>query len=135
MKQTIPYLVFNGQAKEALEYYKDIFGGEVTDLQTFGEADFPTPPEADEMVLHARFKKGDLFFMVSDTFPGQEVERGTNISLTLEMESEEQIQSLYEKLSEKGKVAMELQDMFWGAKYAKVVDAYGFTWDLNYPTE
>jgi PhnB protein len=83
--------------------------------------------------MHAQFKKGELFFMVSDSFPGQTAAKESNISLALELENEEQIQSLYEKLSEKGTVLMELQDTFWGAKYGKVKDAFGITWDLNYP--
>lgn len=130
--QATPYFTLDGNAKEALEYYKEIFDGEVMNVQTFGEADFPTPPEADDRVMHAQFKKGELFFMMSDTFPGQSVDKGNHLALALEMESEEKIQSLYDKLSEKGTVLMELQDTFWGAKYAKVKDAFGFTWDLNY---
>ncbi|WP_349409858.1 VOC family protein [Pseudalkalibacillus sp. SCS-8] len=130
--QATPYLTFDGHARDALEYYKNIFDGEVLNVQTFGEADFPTPPEADERIMHAQFKKGELFLMMSDTFPGQDVERGSNISLALDMESEEQTQSLYDKLSEKGTVLMELQDTFWGAKYGKVKDAFGVTWDLNF---
>ncbi len=134
-QQATPYFTFDGNAREALEYYKNIFDGEVLNVQTFGEADFPTPPEADDRIMHAQFKKGGLFLMMSDTFPGQDVARGNNISLALDMESEEQIQTLYDKLSEEGTVQMELQDTFWGAKYGKVKDAFGISWDLNYPKE
>ncbi|WP_408009808.1 VOC family protein [Pseudalkalibacillus sp. A8] len=130
--QAVPYLTFDGNAKEALGFYKDLFEGEVIESQTFGEADFPTPPEADERIMHAKFKKGELFFMVSDTFPGQGLEKGSNISLVLELENEEEIQTLYDRLSKDGTVLMDLQDTFWGAKYGKVKDAYGITWDLNF---
>ncbi len=130
--QAVPYLTFDGNAKEALGFYKDLFEGEIIESQTFGEADFPTPPEADERIMHAKFKKGQLFFMVSDTFPGHGLEKGSNISLVLEPENEDEIQSLYDRLSKDGTVLMELQDTFWGAKYGKVKDAYGITWDLNY---
>lgn len=131
-QQATPYLTFNGNAREALEYYKDVFEGEILGIQTFGEADFPTPPEADNRIMHAQFKKDGLFLMVSDAFLGQSVEIGSHISLALEMESEEEIQKLYGALSEKGSVLMELQDTFWGAKFAKVKDCFGVTWDLNY---
>lgn len=57
MKHVTPYLTFNGNAKEALEYYKEVFSGEILGIQTFGEANFPTPPEADDRVMHAQFKK------------------------------------------------------------------------------
>lgn len=131
-QQATPYLTFNGDAREALEYYKDVFEGEVLGIQTFGQADFPTPPEMANKIMHAQFKKDDLFIMVSDTFLGQSVEKGNNISLALELESEEEIQKLYNALSQKGSVLMELQDTFWGAKFAKVRDYFGVIWDLNY---
>ncbi|WP_078410311.1 VOC family protein [Priestia abyssalis] len=131
-QQATPYLTFNGNAREALEYYKDVFEGEILGIQTFGEADFPTPPEVDDRIMHAQFKKDGLFLMVSDAFLGQSIEAGNHISLALEMESEEEIQKLYGALSEKGSVLMELQDTFWGAKFAKVKDCFGVIWDLNY---
>ncbi|MBS2970651.1 VOC family protein [Metabacillus sp. KIGAM252] len=130
--QATPYLTFNGNAKEALEYYKELFEGEVSDVQTYGQANFPTPPEADELILHSRFKKGPLFFMVSDATSDRAVTMGSNITHVLEMESEEEIQTIYSKLTKKGTVHMELQDTFWGAKYAKVTDPFGVTWDLNF---
>ncbi|MGE8077526.1 VOC family protein [Peribacillus loiseleuriae] len=132
MKQITPYLNFNGNAKEALEYYKVIFEGEILGIQTFGEADFPTPPEADDRIIHAQFKKDDLFFMVSDTFPGNSIEIGNHISLTVDFEDEAEIQKVYERLIQNGTIHMELQDTFWGAKFAKVKDPFGMIWDLNY---
>lgn len=133
MKQPItPYLTFNGNAKEALEYYKEVFEGEIQDIRTFGEADYPTPPEIDDHIMHARFKKDGLFFMVSDAFLGQSVAIGNHISLALELESEEEIQKIYDSFSKNGTVLMELQDTFWGAKFAKVKDCFGVIWDLNH---
>jgi PhnB protein len=132
MKQTTPYFTFDGNARDALEYYKEVFGGEVLGIQTFGEADYPSPPEMDDKVMHAQFKKGDFLFMASDCFIGHTVDVGNNISLVLEFESEEEIQNIYDKLSQNGSVLMELQDTFWGAKYGKVKDPYGVIWDLNY---
>ncbi|EGA90968.1 3-demethylubiquinone-9 3-methyltransferase [Planococcus donghaensis MPA1U2] len=130
--QITPYLIFNGNAKEALKFYKELFDGEISDVQTYKEADFPTPPEAENRIMHARFKKGELFFMVSDSFPNQDVETGSNISLVLEFDKQEEMDTVYHHLAENGTVAMELQDTFWGARYAKVKDAFGVTWDLNY---
>lgn len=130
--QAIPYLTFAGNAKDALEYYKEVFEGEITELQTYGEADYPTPPEEDHRIMHARFKKGDLFFMVSDTSQDDSLTVGNNISLALEIDSEDDLRQTYERLSKKGEVKMELQDTFWGAVYAKVKDPFGITWDLNH---
>lgn len=131
-KQATPYLTFNGNAREALNYYKNVFGGEILSMQTFGEADYPTPPEAENRIIHAQFKKDAFFVMVSDTFPNQPVEVGNHISLVLEMESEESIQNVYDMLKKESEILMELQETFWGAKYAKVKDKFGVIWDLNY---
>ncbi|MEI4623147.1 VOC family protein [Bacillus cereus] len=60
------------------------------------------------------------------------VEVGNHISLALELDSENEIQKIYDTLIEKGTVLMELQDTFWGAKFAKVKDCFGVIWDLNY---
>lgn len=130
--QITPYLSFDGNAKQALEFYKEVLGAEIIGVQTFGEADYPTPPEADQRVMHAKLSKGDLSLMFSDTFPGQSVVVGNNITLTLEPESEEEIQNLYDSLIKNGKALMELENTFWGAKYGRVQDQFGIIWELNY---
>ncbi|MEH7113921.1 VOC family protein [Neobacillus niacini] len=131
-KQITPYLTFDGNAKQALEFYKELLGAEIIGLQTFGEADYPTPPEANDRVMHAQLKKEDISIMFSDNFPGKSVVVGSNISLTLEPESDEEIENLYNALSKNGKVLNELEDTFWGAKYARVQDSFGIIWELNY---
>lgn len=130
--QATPYFTFNGNAKDALDYYKEIFDGEVLSIQTFGDADFETPPEMDERIMHAQFKKEALFFMVSDSFLDQTVEKGSNLSLALELDNTDEIQTYYNRLKENGTVLMELQDTFWGATFAKVKDSFGIIWDLNF---
>lgn len=131
-KQATPYLSFNGNAKDALELYKKVFHGEVVEYQTYGEAKLPILPEDEQLIIHAKFQKDEFYIMISDSFPGQAYEVDNNISLAVELESEMEIQTIYEQLSQKGSVLMELQDTFWGAKYAKVQDAYGVIWNLNY---
>lgn len=135
MKQATPYLTFNGTAREALEFYKEVFEGEVLHVQTFGDANYPTPPDADHRIMHAQFRKGDFLLMASDSFTDDSVQTGNHISLVLEFDSEDEIQKVYNHLGKKGKVLMELQDTFWGAKYAKVQDPYGVIWDLNMTKE
>lgn len=121
--QVTPYLMFDGQAKEALAFYEDIFQAEIADLQTYGEAD--------DLVLHAKIKKGHLLIMVSDTFPGNPLAAGNNVSLVLECDSEAEIRSLYDSLCAKGSSLRELQDTLLGVKYGKVRNQFGVQWDLN----
>lgn len=130
--QASPYFTFNGNAREAMEFYKEVFEGEILDVQTFGEADFPTPPELENHIMHGRFQKEDLLIMFSDSFLDHTVTVGNNISLALELETPEEIDTLYTRLRENGETLMELQDTFWGATFAKVQDKYGVIWDLNY---
>ena len=130
--QITPYLMFDGNAREALEFYREVFQGEILNVQTYGESGYNNSPEAENLLIHAQFKKDDLFIMASDAFPGNVINKGNNISLALDLKSEEEIKRLYDALRENGKVYMELQDTFWGAKYAKVTDPFGIAWDLNY---
>ncbi|KGP72002.1 VOC family protein [Pontibacillus yanchengensis] len=131
-QQATPYLTFNGNAREALEFYKGVFEGEILDVQTFGEADYPTPQEIDNHIMHARFQKENLLLMFSDSFLDHNVTAGNNISLALELETEDEIKTYYDRLKENGTVHMELQDTFWGATFAKVQDSFGVIWDLNF---
>ncbi|MDQ6598353.1 VOC family protein [Bacillus salipaludis] len=126
--QITPYLMFDGNAREALEFYREVFQGEILNVQTYGESGYNNSPEAENLLIHAQFKKDDLFIMASDAFPGNVINKGNNISLALDLESEEEIKRLYDALRENGKVYMELQDTFWGAKYAKVTDPFGIAW-------
>lgn len=82
------YLVLNGKAREAVDFYKAVFGGEVEIMQTFGEApqnpEFPLPEEAKDRILHVNLKIGEQQIMFSDTFPGQEVVEGVGtVTITL----------------------------------------------------
>jgi PhnB protein len=128
----IPYLTFEGNAEEAMKFYADVFGGEIIQIGRYGEMQNPDiPDDYKDKVLHGRLKFGNNLIYFSDTFPGQNVDKGSQISLSVEFESEEQINKVYEKLSQQGQVKMPLEKMFWGAKYAKLTDRFGITWDLN----
>ncbi|WP_101842953.1 VOC family protein [Halobacillus sp. Marseille-P3879] len=132
MKQQVtPYLTFHGNASEAIQFYRDVFGGEITDIQTFGEADYETPPEMNDRIMHARLQNGPLLVMFSDSFTGSVGNEASQISLAVELETNEEIHEMYNKLKQEGTVKMELQDTFWGATFAKVTDKFGITWDLN----
>ena len=128
----IPYLTFYGQGKEAAEFYTRVFGLECLALQKYRDADFPSPPEAADYVLHCHLQKGDFQLMLADSVNQQPEHMRHGLSLTIQCENEAETQRLYDDLSEKGEVLMELHDTFWGAKFGKVRDRYGFVWDLNW---
>lgn len=132
MEAIIPYLTFNGNAEEALDFYSKALNGEIVFKQTFGETKIELSVDWKNKIMHASFKAGDLHFLVSDTMEGQPVSDGTNLSLSLNFTDVESIDKTFRALSEGGKVTMELQDTFWGAKFGMLTDKYGFNWMFNH---
>ncbi|MBC2578877.1 VOC family protein [Clostridium sp. DJ247] len=132
IKGLIPYLIFEGNAEEALNFYNEVFGAEKVNIMRFGDSQMPVDEEYKNKIMHARLEHKTFNLYFSDTFQGEKVEKGANVSLTLEFETEEAIDKTYATLSEGGNVYMELQKTFWNAKYAKLTDKFGVTWDLNY---
>jgi PhnB protein len=132
MEAIIPYLNFNGNAAEALNFYSKTLNGQVVYKQTFGESPMESSEEQKDKIMHASFKAGNLNFLVSDTMPGQPVTSGTNISLSLNFNDADEMNKTFTALSEGGKVTMELQDTFWGARFGMLEDKYGFNWMFNH---
>ena len=132
MEAIIPYLTFNGNAAEALDFYSKALNGEIVFKQTFGDSPMESPEDQKNKIMHASFKAGDLNFLVSDTMKGQAATLGSNLSLSLDFKDVESIDKTFAALSEGGKVTMELQDTFWGAKFGMLTDKYGFNWMFNH---
>jgi PhnB protein len=132
MKAVVTYLAFDGNCRQAMKFYERCFGGELY-LMPFSEAPGDHPPEAKDRVMHATVvKDGKSIVMASDTMPGQPYTPGTNFSICISPENTEELERLFTALGEKGKVAMPLQDTFWGARFGIVTDQFGITWMLNY---
>jgi len=132
MDAIIPYLNFNGNAREALSHYEQAFGGKVVLLQTFADANMAQDESMKDKVLHAMFEAGNLKFMVSDCPPGVSVSPGDQVSLSLDFRDKESIQRTFEALSQGGQVTMPLQDTFWGAHFGMAKDKFGVNWMFNY---
>jgi len=132
MDAIIPYLNFNGNAKEALAHYEAALGGKVVQIQTFGEANMAQDESMKDKVLHAVFEAGDLKFMVSDCPPGVSVTPGDQVSLSLNFSDLESIERTFAALSEGGQVTMPLQDTFWGARFGMAKDKFGVHWMFNH---
>ena len=135
MSQLIPYLFFEGNCREAMEFYKQCLGGELI-LNTVGD----TPgagemPHAKDKIIHAALREGNppqSTLMASDWLSENKFVAGTNTSLSVNCTSAEEIRTLFESLSAGGKVTQPLADMFWGATYGSFVDRFGIQWMLNY---
>lgn len=130
-----PYLTFYGEGKEAADFYINLLRLEQVRVQKYSDANFPYPREAADYLLHCHLKKGDFQIMLADSVDKPAENNKLGVTLLIDCESEEETNRLYDGLREEGQVLMELQDMFWGAKYGKVKDKFGFTWDLNFEKE
>lgn len=132
MKPIIPYLNFNGSAREALGFYEQALGGKTVQFGTFGEANMAQDESMKDKVLHAVFEAGGLKFMVSDCPPGVSVNSGDQVSLSLNFTDAESIEKVFAALSEGGTITMPLQDTFWGARFGMTKDQFGIHWMFNY---
>ncbi|MEO6070452.1 MAG: VOC family protein [Chitinophagaceae bacterium] len=126
-----PYINFAGTAEEALNLYKEVFGGEIQELGRFGES-MEVSDDYKQKILHAKFVFGNNLLMVSDSMQGQPVQEGGNIHLSIDLDDEKKMEEIFQKLSEGGKITMPLQDTFWGARFGMLVDKYGVGWMFNH---
>ena len=132
MKEINAYLIFSGNCREAMTFYQKCLGA---DLQMFPFSDMPgdkVPPEAKDRLMHAKLTKGPAVLMASDNMPGMPFHQGDNFSVSLDCESVQEIEKLFNALSEKGKVTMPLQETFWAARFGMFTDQFGINWMLNF---
>ena len=132
MEAIVPYLNFNGNAKEALEFYTKALGGKVIQSSTFGEANITEDESIKDKILHAVFEAGALKFMVSDCPPNVQVSAGDMVSLSLNFSDLETIEKTFTALAEGGNITMPMQDTFWGARFGMTKDKYGVHWMFNH---
>ncbi len=132
MEAIIPYLNFNGNAKEALAFYEKALNGKVAYSQTFADANMAQDESMKDKILHAVFEAGSLKFMVSDCPPGVSVSSGDQVSLSLNFHDLETIEKTFAALADGGQVTMPLQDTFWGARFGMTKDKYGIHWMFNH---
>ena len=130
-KSTVnPYLAFKGNCKEAMEFYKSIFGGGL-ELMDFSSAPMEVPAEYKSKILHSKLKFADAIIMASDTMPNNPINIGDNVSISIAAESEEIGAKYFNKLSEGGKVIMPFEDAFWGSKFGMLEDKFGVRWMVD----
>ncbi|WP_239254214.1 VOC family protein [Listeria ilorinensis] len=139
MAITVPYLLFDGQAEEALFFYKEVFSAEKLQMQRFQELDDSLVGlDAGNRLIHGRLeKKGEEILYISDTpiDHSEPLLSGNQCSIAFKFQEEIELHHAYSLLKKEGHVRMELQETFWGAIYANLVDKYGISWQLNWYKE
>jgi PhnB protein len=125
-----PYISYAGTARQAMEFYKGVFGGELT-LSTYGESGMATGAEGDK-IMHAQLETpAGYTLMASDTPPGMETTVGTNISVSLSGNDVDELRGYFGKLADGGRVTMPLEKQMWGDEFGMCVDPFGIAWMVN----
>src|SRR5690242_19459686 len=121
-----PYLFFDGNCREAMNFYQGVFGGELN-MQTYGEVDKSCPDATKDTIMHARLAGGDILLMASDD-PGSHSLGTGKIRLALGGSDEEKLRRIFDALSAGGKVNVPLAKQIWGDIYGDLRDKYDIEW-------
>ena len=126
-----PYLSFKDNARQAMEFYQSVFGGELQ-MNTFKEYQASKDPSEENKIMHAELKAPNgITLMGADTPNSMEFRPGTNISMSLSGEHEAELTSYFQKLSKGGMVTQPLEKAPWGDTFGMCVDPYGVSWMVN----
>jgi PhnB protein len=128
--QLNPYLHFDGNARDALEFYADVFGGSA-ELSTFGEFQPPDSPGAD-LVMHGQVSAPNGFVLMgADTPPGMSFSGAAGYAVSLSGDDEAALRGYWDRLSDGGSVSMPLEKQVWGDTFGQVTDRFGIPWMVN----
>jgi PhnB protein len=125
-----PYISFAGDARQAIEFYRDVFGGTLA-LNTFGKFGMQDTPHADQ-VMHAMLETANGFtLMVSDLPPGMAHNPGDTITISLSGDDDAELRGYWERLSDGGVVITPLEKQMWGDVFGMCTDRFGVPWMVN----
>jgi PhnB protein len=130
-----PYIVTEGRGKEAVEFYQKAIDAQVLQVQTFGDMpanpDFPVADEMKQRIINAHLKVGDTDLMISDTFAGQTLPIGDQVTISIATNDIEKTREVFTRLQAEGQVLMALEKTFWSPLYGQVKDKFGVTWQIT----
>ncbi|GIO10103.1 VOC family protein [Brevibacillus reuszeri] len=129
-----PYVVLDGDTREAIAFYEKALDAKVVFVQTFADMpanpDFPLPDEAKDRVAHASLKVGDSDLMFSDSFPGQSIPKGDQVTICIVSDDVEKSKRIFDALQDGGQVHMPLQETHFSPAYGNVKDKFGITFQI-----
>jgi PhnB protein len=129
-----PYLNFHGNAREAMEFYRDVFGGELT-INTYGDFGNPDESQADK-VMHSHLKTSMGFDLMGADVPGGEGEaKVSGMNIVVSGDEEDELRGYWEKLSEGATISMALEKQMWGDIYGDLTDRFGTPWAIDIGTD
>lgn len=133
--QIAPYLFFNGQCEEALNFYAEALNGKITALMRYEGSpmdDGKMPPGWSRKVMHANFQAEGAEFMASDGMPGMPAPIYGGFAVSLHVPDDvKRARQAFDALSKGGKVTMPFAPPFWGGHFGMLIDAYGVPWMVS----
>jgi PhnB protein len=125
-----PYISFRDNARQAMEFYKDVFGGTLA-LNTFGEYGSKDAPEANN-IMHGMLETDSGFtLMGADTPPGMDLNKGDNMAVSLSGDDVDELRGYWAKLADGGTVSVPLEKQMWGDEFGMCTDKFGIAWMVN----
>ena len=129
--QLNPYLSFKDNAREAMEFYKSVFGGTLT-VNTYKEFHASEDPIQGDKIMHSVLEApSGITFMASDAPDPIDYSPGANISMSLSGKNESELRTYFEKLSASGSVTIPLEKAPWGDSFGMCTDPFGINWMVN----
>ena len=127
-----PHLVFNGQCEAAFRFYERCFGGKIETMLSYGDAPAAdmTRPEWREKIFHATLAVNDSVLMGADA-PPERYELPKGFYIVIELDDPAEAERIYGALTENGTVQMPIQQTFWAARFAVLIDRFGVPWEIN----
>jgi PhnB protein len=130
MSRLNPYISFDGNARQALEFYQGVFGGELK-VNTFGEFGQPDSPDADK-IMHGQLDSPSGYcLMAADTPQGMQHTPGDNITISLSGDEGDELRGYWGQLSEGGSISVPMEKQMWGDEFGMCVDRFGIGWMVN----
>jgi len=129
-----PYLGFRDSARPAMEFYRSVFGGELTfgTFGTFAELGAAGEPHEQDKIMHSTLvTDGDLVLMAADTPDVMELTPGSNFAVSLSGEDSAELSGYWDRLSDGGTVTVPLERAPWGDSFGMCVDRFGVSWMVN----
>jgi PhnB protein len=132
-----PYINFNGNAEEAFEFYRSVFGGEIANIVRFKDlesSEFPVPQNEANKIMRIALPIGENTLIANDVpesmGPVSENENRSKISVSTD--SREEADRIFAGLSEGGAVEMPMSESPWGTYFAMFRDKYGIEWTVEF---
>ena len=126
-----PYISFRDNAREAMEFYRGVFGGSLT-MSTFGEFQMSENESEKDKIMHAQLDTPNgMTLMGADTPEQMEYSKGSRITVSLSGEDEAELRGFWDRLVEGGTVVLPLEQAPWGDSFGMCADRYGVNWMVN----